>query len=592
MKYIQNLINCDITKQITRLKRKERFLIIFRIIIFFSTLCCLYIFWGNSKLWFYFSFICILFIISSLLLNKIDKKLAVYYRYIQLTEEDKLYFNNSSETQLPNKTYENHPFADDLDIWGDNSLFSHLNRTVTVLGKNILIDWVTNPHLDKDMIIKKQNAIKELSSKSNFKCNFRIAGSIFSRENDNDISSFKKWLQEEDNPAKFRTLKYLLISTISINCIVFLLVILGFITPYMLINSIFFFGILSLYKEREIDVLHENIYNGIHAMNTYAELLELISKETFQSNLLCEWKESLFSSEYDAIKSMRKGNNIGSMLDQRKNLMLHFLFEGIMGWQIIQIFRMKKWKEQYKNSIVQWFEKIGQFDAAISLSQYVDRHPDYIFPMISEIKGVFQGKNLGNPLIINRECVTNDIHINNQGCFLIITGANMAGKSTYIRTVGLNLVLAEMGLPVYATEFSFYPTQIIASLRTSDSLSKNESYFFAELKKLKNIIDRLNNNETLFILLDEILKGTNSNDKLKGSEAFVEKLINHDANGIIATHDIKLGELENKYSTYIKNFHFSSEIQNDRLLFDYKLKQGIVSEFNATFLMRQMGIIN
>lgn len=592
MEYIKDLVNCNITKQITRLKKEERYLILFRIIIFFSALYCIYIFWGNSKLWLYFSFICILFIISSLLLNKLDKKLAVYYRYIQLTEEDKLYFNNSSETQLPNKTYENHPFADDLDIWGDNSLFSHLNRTVTVLGKNILIDWVTNPHLDKDMIIKKQNAIKELSSKSNFKCNFRIAGSIFSCENDNDISSFKKWLQEEDNPAKFRTLKYLLISTISINCIVFLLVILGFITPYMLINSIFFFGILSLYKEREIDVLHENIYNGIHAMNTYAELLELISKETFQSNLLCEWKESLFSSEYDAIKSMRKGNSIGSMLDQRKNLMLHFLFEGIMGWQIIQIFRMKKWKEQYKNSIVQWFEKIGQFDAAISLSQYVDRHPDYIFPMISEIKGVFQGKNLGNPLIINRECVTNDIHINNQGCFLIITGANMAGKSTYIRTVGLNLVLAEMGLPVYATEFSFYPTQIIASLRTSDSLSKNESYFFAELKKLKNIIDRLNNNETLFILLDEILKGTNSNDKLKGSEAFVEKLINHDANGIIATHDIKLGELENKYSTYIKNFHFSSEIQNDRLLFDYKLKQGIVSEFNATFLMRQMGIIN
>lgn len=592
MEYIKDLVNCNITKQITILKKEERYLILFRIIIFFSALYCLYIFWGNSKLWLYFSFICILFIISSLLLNKLDKKLAVYYRYIQLTEEDKLYFNNSSETQLPKNVYENHPFADDLDIWGDNSLFSHLNRTVTVLGKKFLIDWVLNPHLDKDMIIKKQNAIKELSSKSNFKCNFRIAGSIFSRKNDNDISSFKQWLQEEDNQVKFRTLKYLLISTISINCIVFLSVILGFITPYMLINSIFFFGILSLYKEREIDVLHENIYNGIHAMNTYAELLELISKETFQSNLLCEWKDSLFSSEYDAIKSMRKGNSIGSMLDQRKNLMLHFLFEGIMGWQIIQIFRMKKWKEQYKNSIVQWFEIIGQFDAAISLSLYVDRHPDYIFPMISEIKGVFEGKNLGNPLIINRECVTNDIHINNQGCFLIITGANMAGKSTYIRTVGLNLVLAEMGLPVYATEFSFYPTQIIASLRTSDSLSKNESYFFAELKKLKNIIDRLNNNETLFILLDEILKGTNSNDKLKGSKAFIEKLINHDANGIIATHDIKLGELENKYTKCIKNFHFSSEIQNDRLLFDYKLKKGIVSEFNATYLMQQMGIIN
>lgn len=203
MEYIKDLVNCNITKQITILKKEERYLILFRIIIFFSALYCLYIFWGNSKLWLYFSFICILFIISSLLLNKLDKKLAVYYRYIQLTEEDKLYFNNSSETQLPKNVYENHPFADDLDIWGDNSLFSHLNRTVTVIGKKFLIDWVLNPHLDKDMIIKKQNAIKELSSKSNFKCNFRIAGSIFSRKNDNDISSFKQWLQEEDNQVKF-----------------------------------------------------------------------------------------------------------------------------------------------------------------------------------------------------------------------------------------------------------------------------------------------------------------------------------------------------------------------------------------------------
>lgn len=592
MKYIKDLINCDITKQITRLKRIERYLILFRIIIFFSALCSLYIFWGNHKLWFYFSLICILFVVSSVLLNILDKRLTLYDRYIQLTEEDKLYFHNSSDTRLPNNTYDNHPFADDLDIWGDNSLFSHLNRTVTVFGKHVLTDWVINPHLIKDMIIKKQNAIKELSEKRNFKCNFRIAGSIFSHENDNDISTFKQWLQEEDNSAKYRTLKYLLISIISINCIVLLLVIGGYITPHMLINSIIMLGIISLYKEREIDVLHEKIYKGIHAMNTYAELLEIISKESFHSNLLSEWKDSLFNSEYDAIKSMRKGNSIGRMLDQRKNLMLHFLFEGIMGWQIIQIFRMKKWKEQYKNSIIQWFEIIGQFDAAISLSLYADKHPDYIFPTISETKGVFQGKGLGNPLIVNRECVTNDIHIDNQGCFLIITGANMAGKSTYIRTVGLNLVLAEMGLPVYATEFSFYPTQIIASLKTSDSLSKNESYFFAELKKLKNIIDRLNNDETLFILLDEILKGTNSNDKLKGSEAFVEKLINHNANGIIATHDIKLGEMEKKYSRYIHNFHFSSEIQNNKLLFDYKLKKGIVSEFNATYLMRQMGIIN
>lgn len=567
-------------------------MILFRIFIFFSLLCCFYIFWGSYLLWIFFALFCAFFIISSLLLNKFDKRLASYNRYIQLTEEDKLYFHNTPINQSSFDVPDGHPFAYDLDILGNDSLLSHINRTVTVMGKHILIDWIINPHLDKDSIIKKQDAIKELSSKSRFKANFRIAGSVFSCEKDNDINDFKLWLQEEDNTAQNKSLRFFLFSIISVNCIVLLSVIFGFISPYLLMDSILFFGILSLYKEREIDALHEKISKGIHAMNTYADLLEIISKESFHSNLLSEWKVSLFSTEYDAIKSMRKGNSIGKMLDQRKNLMLHFLFEGIMGWQIIQIFRMKKWKQQYKNGIIQWFEIVGQFDAIISLSLFADKHPDYIYPTVSDKKGEYHGKCLGNPLIINKKCVTNDIVINNQGCFLIVTGANMAGKSTYIRTVGLNLILAEMGAPVYATEFTFYPAQLVANLKTSDSLLKNESYFFAELKKLKNIIDRLKNNETLFILLDEILKGTNSNDKLKGSEAFLEKVINYSANGIIATHDIKLGEFERKYPAYVQNFHFSSEIRNDKLFFDYKLKKGVVSEFNATYLMRQMDIIN
>lgn len=592
MEYIQDIVNCNISTRITRLKRIERYFILFRILIFFSLLCCFYILWGSYLLWVYFALFCMLFIISSFLLNKFDKRLAFYNRYIQIKEEDKLYFRNTPSNQSSNNIPDNHPFAYDLDILGKNSLLSHLNRTVTVMGENVLIDWIANPHLDRDLIIKKQEAIKELSSKDRFKVNFRIAGSVFSYENNHEINTLELWLQDEENNGQNRSLRFLLLSIISVNSVLLLLVISGLISPYLLINSILFFGILSLFKEREIDALHEKISQGIHAMNTYADLLEIISKESFHSNLLSEWKDSLFSTEYDAIKSMRKGNSIGSMLDQRKNLMLHFFFEGVMGWQIIHLFRMKKWKQQYKNSVIQWFEKIGQFDAIISLSLFADKHPDYIFPTISDKQGEYLGKYLGNPLIVNKKCIPNDIEINNQGCFLIVTGANMAGKSTYIRTVGLNLVLAEMGLPVFAKELSFYPAQLIASLKTSDSLSKNESYFFAELKKLRNIIDRLNNNETLFILLDEILKGTNSIDKLKGSEAFLEKVINYNANGIIATHDIKLGELEKEYPVYIRNFHFSSEIRDDKLFFDYKLKKGIVSEYNATYLMKKMGIIN
>jgi DNA mismatch repair ATPase MutS len=233
---------------------------------------------------------------------------------------------------------------------------------------------------------------------------------------------------------------------------------------------------------------------------------------------------------------------------------------------------------------------LAEADALCSLANFHFNHPESVFPSIAEDGILLRARGMGHPLIPTRTRVDNPADITGWRHFTIITGANMAGKSTYLRTVGVNLVLAMAGSAVIAVEMTFCPAQLITSIRTRDSLQKNESYFYAELKRLKQIIDRLSQGQKLIILLDEILKGTNSRDKQSGSRALLEKLLHHDASGIIATHDLALGEMEKDHPGNIINKSFEVVIENDLLVFDYKLKEGIARQMNATFLMKKMGI--
>ena len=204
---------------------------------------------------------------------------------------------------------------------------------------------------------------------------------------------------------------------------------------------------------------------------------------------------------------------------------------------------------------------------------------------------MFQAKDMGHPLMPSTQCVLNDANIPSRPYFIIITGANMAGKSTYLRTIGTNHLLACIGSPVCCASLKVYPAKLMTSLRTNDSLTDNESYFFAELKRLKQIIDQLNNGEELFIILDEILKGTNSKDKQKGSFSLVQQLMQLKANGIIATHDLLLGQLQEHFPTTIRNYCFEADIKDNELSFSYKLREGVAQNMNACFLMKKMGLI-
>ena len=275
-------------------------------------------------------------------------------------------------------------------------------------------------------------------------------------------------------------------------------------------------------------------------------------------------------------------------LDQRNNIMVAVFLNALLLWDLKQVIKIENWIATYKETVENWFDIISFFDAQNSLANFAFNHPIFSFPKISNENLIIEANNLGHPLLKESTRINNDFSINNQH-FFIVTGANMAGKSTFLRTVSLAIVMANMGLPVCAKSFKYSPVKLITSMRTSDSLADKESYFFSELKRLKFIVDEIKS-EDYFIILDEILKGTNSVDKAIGSKKFVQKLVNSKSTGIIATHDLSLCEIE-KDLPKVENYYFDAEIINDELNFDYKFKDGICKNMNASFLLNKMEII-
>ncbi|MCK5637908.1 MAG: DNA mismatch repair protein MutS, partial [Flavobacteriaceae bacterium] len=320
----------------------------------------------------------------------------------------------------------------------------------------------------------------------------------------------------------------------------------------------------------------------------YHLLLDKIESTTFNSKILKEKQQAIQGELQNASIIFNQFSKTLDALDQRNNILIAIVANGLLLRDLKISFNIEKWIKKYHNQVENWFEVIAFFDAQNSLANFSFNHPNYVFPEINIDNKVIKSKNLGHVLLKDSLRIDNNFNIENEQ-FFIITGANMAGKSTFLRTVSLSIVMANMGLPVCANKFEYSPIKLITSMRTSDSLADDESYFFSELKRLKFIVDEIND-DNYFIILDEILKGTNSTDKAIGSKKFVQKLVASNSTGIIATHDLSLCEIE-KDLEEIKNYYFDAEIIDDELHFDYKLKNGICKNMNASFLLKKMKIV-
>ena len=478
-----------------------------------------------------------------------------------------------------------HEFSYDLDIFGKNSLFNRINRCITQKGRDKLASKLTQLCQDKQKINDNQMAITELSSM--FEWRIKFMANPYIADNFDGLAR-----QIANNTKNFfikSTVPYILIGLAATT---FLLGLFNIVTWHYfsatfsinLICSLLFFRTLST-TNVNAEMLHKEFA-------AYLNVLKDINNANFKSNALKDLKHELFGKGTNSLDAFKELSKILNMFDQRGNAIIYLLLNGTILFDIILVKKMMSWSKKHLSHIQHWLDCIAELDALVSFGNYAYNNPDNTTAEIlpENTTEIIQTTNIYHPFLTHRKAVPNNFTLNKNN-IAIVTGANMAGKSTYLRTIGTNYLLACLGAPVCCASLTLYPAQLITSLRTSDSLSDGESYFFAELKRLKRIIDLLNNGTELFIILDEVLKGTNSEDKQKGSFDLIRQLILLKANGLIATHDLMLSRLRELFPEHIQNYCFEADITNDELTFSYKLRKGVAQNMNACFLMKKMGIV-
>lgn len=498
-----------------------------------------------------------------------------------------------------------HPYTYDLDMFGNLSFFQHLNRTATSFGRADLAQNLAHPATSD--ILLRQEAIKELAQNIEWRQYFQAKGQMFAAK-DERINHFKTWLEKPSpmqNRSFFRAISYVL------PVLTVIALILNIATDWDMANNLFkALGLLNLVlvasQQKHIKHEHELLSNMSLSFQKYGVMLKAIENESFTSEKLNQLKQSIVVEGASASEAMKRLSVILNQFDNILNPIAAILGNGLFQYHIHALFSLDKWKQTFGQNVFQWFKVLGEFESLSSLANFTYNHPEFIFPTpvfpqpqrgVSDKQSSPSGRgdgllmrNVGHPLIASDKRIGNDISFKDPS-FVVLTGSNMSGKSTFLRTLGVNLVLAKMGAPVCANEFQFYPFNVFVSMRVSDSLQNSESFFFAELKRLKRIISELEENQKTFVILDEILRGTNSNDKRAGTIGLIHNLMAHKAVGIIATHDLVIGDMEKQFPDYLKNLCFEVEIVDNDLRFDYKLQEGVAQKMSAAFLMTKMGII-
>lgn len=483
-----------------------------------------------------------------------------------------------------------HPYSFDLDIFGRRSLFQSINRTCTFFGKDRLAKWLQNHLHEKVSIEKRQEMVREISEHTLFREQFRVAGLVHHGQS-SDAEKIQAWSQSPAQYLHAGWVKAFIWGVPVINSLLLITSLIGWTSFSCLGLSFGIFLVLSFGIIKRATYIQETYGKQLKSLNGYARLIALAKAEDWKSAGMLELMERFNLNGQSPVQALQQLSKELDRLDLRNNQFLYVLLEGSIFFQLQEIVRIERWKVRYGQYISEWLETVGELDALCSLGTFAYNHPQYTYPELTEKPFCFLATQMGHPLMPVSQCVKNDATIPSRPFFLIITGANMAGKSTYLRTIGVNYLLACVGAPVCCERLKLHPNQLITSLRTSDSLSDNESYFFAELKRLKRIIDLLNQGQQLFIILDEILKGTNSMDKQKGSFDRIRQFMQLKANGIIATHDLLLGSLIKQFPEEIRNYCFEADIKDNELTFSYKLREGVAQNMNTCFLMKKMGII-
>jgi len=483
-----------------------------------------------------------------------------------------------------------HAYAVDLSIFGKRSVFHFLNRTTTSLGKKVLSGWlqIFPEHSSLKEIRDRQEAVEELSGKIDFRQNIQAHGKNI-HDSLEKLESVRLLFKESQCVLGHSFLIFFLhifpVVTLSAIVLVFFnfswLIPVGFALVQGLVNWLFRKKVTRLYKLTA---------QNFKVLNVYSKIIGEIEGETFKSSTLNELQKHYYIKNRPASLYIKKLSSRLQFFEARASKEIHFLMNNIFFWDLHCVFRIEKWKNDVKQDIDNWFDAVGQFEALSSLGNMYFNHPDWTKPELSDSGFTLNAISVGHPLIPSSERVNNSIKLEGDTNIVIITGPNMAGKTTFLKTIGVNIVLALAGAPVSADVFQISPVNVYTSMKVSDSLDKGLSLFYAELQRLKVVLQAIVNKEPVFFLIDEMLKGTNELDRHSGANALIRQLIEQKAEGMVATHDLELTKLENDFPGKIWNFHFDGYIEDDKLLFDYLLKKGVCTSSNALELMKKIGI--
>lgn len=540
-----------------------------------------------------FLYLSIFFFASFILLMRFHTKLQLQIKMkealiaintdeIDYLENNKIPFENGTEF-----IDFHHPYGYDLDIFGHHSLFQNCNRTGTFIGKKTLAHQCLTL-LDNEQIIANQEAVKELSEKLDWRQDF-LAFAKISQDSKQAYESLLKWSTFNSVPLSKGSVWISILSPVFFLAFAILYWITSNAIFLKVLSSIFVFNLAFLgrfVKRIQLEIAHSSNIDKL--ISNYGLLLQKIEKEDFTSKKLFLLQKQLEYKNENASMHLKRLSALFSSMDTIQNFVTAIVFNGTFLYNLHIFKSLIIWKNQHAAALEDWLKVIGEFEMLNSLANVAYNNPDFVFPELNTTHEI-SFSNLSHPLLSKKNRVGNDIDFQPQS-FMILTGSNMSGKSTFLRSLGINMVLTGMGSVVCATNANVHPMPVLVSMRLSDSLSDSESYFFAEIKRLKQIMDELDH-KPAFVLLDEILRGTNSDDKRNGTIEVIKKVIAKKAIGAIATHDIEVCLTTNEFPEKLVNKCFEVEIVNNDLHFDFILRDGICKNKSATFLMKKMGVI-
>lgn len=564
---------------------------IVRVLVFIITIVVLILF-ANERHYLGVTIIAVTFpFIFGILLKyhqRIDykKKIAFFLSKINEGEISRINGNLHAFDSGERFIKEDHPYAIDLDVFGKNSLFQLLSRCTTESAKSLLSIWLNNVAA-KTEILARQEAVQELATLLEWRQEFQ-AGGMFYEDKESTINTLLSWLSIPpyfESKKAYKIAAYVLPVLATVAIAFYFSGYVHYLVPLIVL-------IVNIFVMRKAIPLasstQEQTYESIKSLKAYERMIGKIETQNFNSAKLSTLQNLFTHEHFSAREEIKKLGNILDWLNSRNNA-FYFIFNIVFLIDIHLLLKAEKWKMRTKVDVSQWFDAISEIEVLNSLAGFSYANPTYTFPILNDHSHYYEAKDIGHPLLKSHIRITNDFHFSDKGNIIVLTGSNMSGKSTFLRTLGTNAVLALMGSSVCATYFQIGHFEIFTSMRTVDSLEESVSSFYAELRRLKQLLNIINDERPVFFMLDEILKGTNSHDRHKGAAALIKQLSKKNAFGIVSTHDLELGDLAQE-SQKVTNYNFTSTIVGDEIIFDYKLHSGICQSFNASQLMQNMGI--